>query len=310
MMFVGYKFNFMFEERNATGNAMCIYMRERSSVVSVCKCNSSNSMSFLDTKDPAKRMALVDEYVKAMKTVSRRNMVNREMKFVIREELQTLFHPIVSATRQTAGKTAEELVPVKKALEDIDGALKAQEQHTMPPSSPPQKDLTFGIHATGDGRYAMGNSIVHIEGNTLKVDDKEYELTPGLRMLMLYKKPRPGHYTSDDSSVYKAIVAQIRVMAYPYKRISSARPRSTWKWKHMLKGMVIPGDVVEEEEGDVSSDDFRVPQPEEGIRRPVTTASLLGRTPPVPEGYKFRPLAAPGPSAMKTRKRRKAEDLF
>ena len=24
----------------------------------------------------------------------------------------------------------------------------------------------------------MGNSIVHIEGNTLKVDDKEYELTP------------------------------------------------------------------------------------------------------------------------------------
>ena len=53
-------------------------MRERPSVVSVCKCNSSNSMSFLDIKDPAKRMALVDEYVKAMKTVRRRNMVNRE----------------------------------------------------------------------------------------------------------------------------------------------------------------------------------------------------------------------------------------
>ena len=33
----------------------------------------------------------------------------------------------------------------------------------------------------------MGSSIVHIEGNTLKVDDKEYDLTPGLRMLILYK---------------------------------------------------------------------------------------------------------------------------
>ena len=95
---------------------------------------------------------------------------------------------------------------MKKALEDIDGALKAQ-QHTIPPPSPPQKDLTFGIHATGDGRYAMGNSIVHIEGNILKVDDKVYELTPGLRIVILYKKLRPQHYNSDDYSVYKAIVA-------------------------------------------------------------------------------------------------------
>ena len=114
-------------------------MRERPSVVSVCMCNSSNSMSFLDIKDPAKRMALVDEYVKAMKTVRRRNMVNRERKLAVGEELQTLFHPIVNA----AEKTAEELVPAKKALEDIDGTLKVQ--HTVPtPPSPPEKDSTFG----------------------------------------------------------------------------------------------------------------------------------------------------------------------
>ena len=50
MMVVGYKCNFMFEKRNTTGNAM----RERQSVVSVCMNNSSNSMSFLDIKDPAK----------------------------------------------------------------------------------------------------------------------------------------------------------------------------------------------------------------------------------------------------------------
>ena len=56
----------------------------------------------------------------------------------------------------------------------------------------------------------MGNSIVHIEGNTLNVDDKEYELTSGLRMLILYKMPRPQHYTSVDYSVYKSIVAQRR----------------------------------------------------------------------------------------------------
>ena len=69
-------------------------------------------MSFLDIKDPAKRTSLVDEYVKAMKTARRRNMVNREMKLAIGQELQTLFHPIVSATKQAAEKTVEELAPV------------------------------------------------------------------------------------------------------------------------------------------------------------------------------------------------------
>ena len=112
----------------------------------------------------------------------------------------------------------------------------------------------------------MGNSIVHIEGNTLKVNDKEYGLTPGLRMLILYKKSRPQHYTSDDYSEYKAIVAQTIVRAYPNKRTGSARQRSTWKWKHMLSGMVIPGDMVEEEDEEstesVSPDGYRTPPPD------------------------------------------------
>ena len=104
----------------------------------------------------------------------------------------------------------------------------------------------------------MGNCIVYIEGNTLKVDDIEYELTPGLRMLILYKKPRPQHYTSDDYSVYKAIVAQTRLRAYPNKRTGSTRPSPTWKWKHMLSGMAIPGDSVGEEDVEgASSDGYR-----------------------------------------------------
>ena len=125
-MFVGYKCNFMFEKKT-TGNATCIYMRERHGAVSVCVCNSSNSMSFLDINDPTKRMALVDEYVKAMKTIRQRSMVNREMKLAIGEDLQTLFHPIVSATKLAAEKTVEEMVPVKYALEDIDGTMDEME---------------------------------------------------------------------------------------------------------------------------------------------------------------------------------------
>ena len=177
-MFVGYNV-IMFEKKNTT-EMQCVYTYANDpALYQFGKSNSRNRMLFLDIKDPAKRTTLVDEYVKAMKTVRQRNMVNRETKLAIGEELQTLFHPIVSATKHAAEKTAEELALVKKALEDIDGTLKAQRRVAIPPPpppSPPEKDLTFGIHATDDGRNAMGNSI-------------EYELTPGLRMLILYKKP-------------------------------------------------------------------------------------------------------------------------
>ena len=94
-------------------------------------------MSFLDIKDPAERATLVKEYVSAMKTVKQRNMVNREMKLAIGDELQNLFHPIVNATKQTAQETRKELAPMKRTLTDIDGVLSAQREHVAKPPPPP-----------------------------------------------------------------------------------------------------------------------------------------------------------------------------
>ena len=63
-------------------------------------------MSFLDIKDPAERAILFKEYVTEMKTVKHRNMVNRKMKLAVGDELQTLFHPIVNATKQAVEETS------------------------------------------------------------------------------------------------------------------------------------------------------------------------------------------------------------
>ena len=75
---------------------------------------------------PAERATLVKGYVTAMKTVKQHNTVNRDVKLAIGDELQTLFHPIVDATKQAAVETRKELAPMKKTLTDIDGALAAQ----------------------------------------------------------------------------------------------------------------------------------------------------------------------------------------
>ena len=74
-------------------------------------------MSFLDIKDPAERATLVKEYVTAMKTVKQRNMMNREMKLAIGDELQTIFHPIVNATKQAAEETRKESAPMKETFQ-------------------------------------------------------------------------------------------------------------------------------------------------------------------------------------------------
>ena len=112
-------------------------------------------MSLLDIKDPAERATLVKEYVTAIKTVKQRNIVNRELKLAIGDGLQTLFHPIVNATKQAAEETRKELVPMKKTLTDIGGALAAQRVDVRPR---PDKnvDTTFGLFQKKMGNYRYG----------------------------------------------------------------------------------------------------------------------------------------------------------
>ena len=75
-------------------------------------------------------------------------MVKREMKLAIGDELQTLFHSIVNATKQAAEETRKELEPMKKILADIDGALKASIEGALKPVAALQPgkniDATFG----------------------------------------------------------------------------------------------------------------------------------------------------------------------
>ena len=104
-------------------------------------------------------------------------MANRELKLAIGDELQTLFHPIVHATKQVAEETRKELEPMKKTLTDIHGALSRSA-----PQPGRNGDNTFGIYMRRDGQLAMGSKVVQIDENknTLSVDGTEHDLTPGI----------------------------------------------------------------------------------------------------------------------------------
>ena len=76
-------------------------------------------------------------------------MENRELKLAIGDELQTLFHPIVNATKQAAEETRKELVSMKKTLVDNDGTLKPVAEAPGPQVK--NVDNTFVIYRRKDG---------------------------------------------------------------------------------------------------------------------------------------------------------------
>ena len=90
----------------------------------------------------------------------------------------------------------------------------------------------------------MGNKVILGDGKTLKVDDKEYKLTPGLVALITLKHPRPNQWNFNDYRVCNELVAQTKIKSF-LNRTGTARPHATWKWKHMLKKMVMPVDRIE-----------------------------------------------------------------
>ena len=182
-----------------------------------------------------------------METVKQRNMMKQEMKLAklaIGDELQNLFHPIVNVTKQAAQETRKELEPMKKKLSDIDGALKPVA--ALQPGK--NLDTTFGIYRRKDGQLQMGSEIVEIDENErfLIVDGRKYDFTPGLWVFIMQKHPQVSQWPSHEYRTYKSLSAQTKVKSHPNPR-GSSRPHATWKYKHMLKRMTIPGESIPEE---------------------------------------------------------------
>ena len=69
----------------------------------------------------------------------------------------------------------------------------------------------------------------------------------------MQKHPRPNQWTSGDYQAYKYLSIQTKVRSHPNPR-GVARPRSTWKYKHMLRKMIVPGESIVEEESEDSED--------------------------------------------------------
>ena len=144
---------------------------------------------------------------------------------------------------------------MKKTLTDIDGALSAQRATDARPRPDKYADTTFGLFQRQDGQLGMGNKVIQLgaNGKNSLVDGAKYKLTPDLLELITNKHPRAGQWKTNDYQVYKSLVAQTKEKSFP-NRAGTARSHATWKWKHMIRKMVIPGDRITEEEESEDTD--------------------------------------------------------
>ena len=107
-----------------------------------------------------------------------------------------------------------------------------------------------------DGKLVTGNKIVEINENekTLTVDDTVYDLTSGLWAFIVQKHPQVSQWPSHDYQAYKSLCQQTKIRSHPNPD-GATRPHATWKYEHMLRKMVVPGEkIVEEEESEDSED--------------------------------------------------------
>ena len=87
----------------------------------------------------------------------------------------------------------------------------------------------FGIVKDKNGRYRMGEKIVHIDGSDIIVEDDRYNGTQGLWNLVMMRSPK-NTYTSDDLRSYRDLIEQTNAMYAPNNVSANSNIKVTTKW--------------------------------------------------------------------------------
>ena len=80
-------------------------------------------MSFLKIKDPAKRDAIVKEYLDLKKNIRSNLLSERTGEMEMQSDLSNFFKPITETQKATAKEITEELKPIKEGIENLPNVI-------------------------------------------------------------------------------------------------------------------------------------------------------------------------------------------
>ena len=219
-------------------------------------------MSFLKIKDPAKRDAIVKEYLDLKKNIRGNLLSERTGEIEMQSELTKFFKPITETQKATTKEITEELKPIKEGIKELPKAItfpaypsiQAFEELIEGEEGAPyigeiaktyrrkfttkdEADRTYGLYDKA-GKFYIDNKLAIIVDNDLVVGKDEYEGTSGLWELIVWREPKD--FTEQDYDNYAKLMVKtnaFRVGNNP----ESKKPKSSrsYKWNTILKDIWV-----------------------------------------------------------------------
>ena len=224
-------------------------------------------MSFLKISDPAKRDAIVKEYLELKKNIRDNLLRERTGDLELQTDLSKFYRPITETQKATAREITEGLKPIREGIEKLPQAMQPigeatgeapeEEKEEEEPEASPEhlgdiaynylhkkdpypRDTTFGIYVGKDGYYHMGKQInkknekiLTIAYKNIIVDGEKFRGTPGLWELIMENNPR--NYTREDKDEYRRLLIKANVLHRNFDP-KNPNPRSSIseKWVNIL----------------------------------------------------------------------------
>ena len=208
-------------------------------------------MSFLKISDPAKRDAIVKEYLELKKNIRDNLLSERTGELELQTDLSKFYKPITETQKATAREITEGLKPIREGIEKLPQAMQpigeatgeAPEEEEEEEEeligeiayeffNKPYRDTTFGIRKEKKHHY-IGNKHVIVRDNDILVSGKRFKRTPGLWELITSKTPKD--YTEKDYDNYEDLMIMTDALHRNYDS-SNPNPKGNRsnKWKNLL----------------------------------------------------------------------------
>jgi hypothetical protein len=185
---------------------------------------------FIEIYDPKKRNEIVEENLRLRKKLKNRSEEQENTQNEIEQTRVELFKPIIESNQKLQNEMIEDRNKIINTLNSFN-QLKIEEKQAekqevlaIEPKKSDNlvvsnlianylKDTTNRSNAGYSIRYnsekdcyTIGNKVIEIEDNQLKIDDKIYNATNGLLELLLKKSPNLTLISEDDKHFYKQIL--------------------------------------------------------------------------------------------------------
>ena len=196
-------------------------------------------MSFLKISDPAKRDAMVKEYLELKKNIQDNLLSERTGELELQTDRSKFYRPITETQKATAREITEGLKPIREGIEKLPQAMQPIGEATGEASGKeepldfgeiakeylkdPDRDTTFGMR-NEEGLYYIGNKQATIVNNNIIIENEIFKGTPGLWELLMSKNPK--YFTEDDYKNYTRLMLKTNALHRSYDP-NNPNPRSS-----------------------------------------------------------------------------------